>query len=92
MARGLHDRLLNASRVDWFAVLIDLNRKGLHTAGIADLIRAPRSTVLGWKQGAEPCHADGEALVELWCRMTERERGDLPKVRVLEEMRRGFMG
>jgi hypothetical protein len=90
MARGLHDRLMNTRRVDWFAVLVDLNRKGLHTAGIADLIRAPRTTVLGWKQGGEPCHADGEALVQLWCRVMERERADLPLIALAEAMRAGF--
>lgn len=89
MPRGLHDRLLMTRRVDWFRVLVDLNRKGLHTAGIADHIRAPRTTVLGWKQGGEPCHADGEALVELWCRMLERTRDDLPTVSLAELLRGG---
>lgn len=78
MRAGLTQRLYTTPRVDWFAVLIDLNRKGLTTVGIAQTIGTPRSTVLGWKQGGEPNHADGERLVALWLRMTEQPRDRLP--------------
>lgn len=66
-------------RVDWFGVLLALQRQGIPTASVADQLRIPRSTILGWKQGAEPKYADGEALVGLWARVTGNARVDVPR-------------
>ena len=68
--------------VDWFRVLTDLHYRGLRSQVIADRIGVARSTILGWKQGAEPKHADGELLLALWMHVTERARGDLSMVSV----------
>lgn len=67
-------------RLDWFAVLLDLQRRGLPTTLVSRQIRVPKSTVLGWKQGAEPKHVDGEALVDLWMRVTSKLRHELPRL------------
>ena len=70
-------------RVDWFQILVDLSRKGLTTRSMADAIHVPPSTLLGWKQGAEPKHADGERLVLLWIDMTGNAREVLPRCPLL---------
>jgi len=67
-------------RVDWFAVLAGLQHQGLPTTLVAEQIRVPKSTILGWKQGAEPKHLDGEKLIELWIQVLGRGRTDVPKV------------
>ncbi|MFT3806094.1 hypothetical protein [Arenimonas sp.] len=78
MRREQQQRLQTESRVDWFAILDALNRRGLNTTMIAVEVEIPRATILGWKQGREPCHADGERLVGLWLRMTGEARDALP--------------
>jgi transposase-like protein len=67
-------------RIDWFAVFCDLNRRGISVQGVAEEIGVPKSTLLGWKQGAEPKHGDGERLICFWCRVMERQREALPLV------------
>lgn len=67
-------------RIDWFRVITDLGRCGIPSQLIADSIGVAKSTLLGWKQGAEPKHGDGEKLVAFWCQVTERPREALPKV------------
>lgn len=66
-------------RVDWFAVLLDLQRQGIPTSSVAGLLRIPKSTILGWKQGAEPKYADGESLIELWVRVMVRPSRQVPR-------------
>lgn len=69
-------------RIDWFQVISDLGRRGFPSQLIADSIGVAKSTLLGWKQGAEPKHGDGEKLIAFWCRVTERQREALPMVGV----------
>ena len=59
-------------RVDWFAVLCDLKRCGFAAQGVAEEIGVAKSTLFGWKQGAEPKHGDGERLIAFWCRASGR--------------------
>ncbi len=37
-----------------------------------------RTTLIGWKQGAEPRYSEGERLVLLWCKITGESRDKLP--------------
>lgn len=67
-------------RVDWFQVLTDLSRKGVPVLAISSAIGVPQSTILGWKQGAEPKFADGERLVALWLGLTDRPIEQLPRM------------
>ncbi|MES2241882.1 MAG: hypothetical protein V4639_03325 [Pseudomonadota bacterium] len=54
-------------RIDWFRVIVELEGKGYRPARIAATIGWPRGTVVGWRNyDAEPSHAGGEALVNLW--------------------------
>ena len=67
-------------RVDWFQVLTDLQRQGLPSNQVANVIGVPHSTVIGWKnQGAEPKFADGDRLVDLWVGVTGRNRHQVPR-------------
>lgn len=68
-------------RVDWFRLIADLNRAGHSTRRFADILGIPRTTIEGWKSGAEPKHADGERLIALWCEQLRRSRDQLPMIR-----------
>lgn len=67
-------------RVDWFQVLIDLGKRGVPVMVVSSAIGVPQSTILGWKQGAEPKFTDGEKLVALWAGITDRPVEELPRV------------
>ena len=69
-------------RVDWFKVITQLSRAGLSPHMVSDSIGVPRSTLIGWKQGAEPRYTEGERLVSLWCQAMRRDRSKLPMVAV----------
>ncbi len=68
-----------SDRIDWFQVLTDLARAGVPVSAVAPAIRVPKSTILGWKQGAEPKFTDGEKLVALWVGITTRPVEQLPR-------------
>ena len=64
--------------VDWFQVITRLSRAGYSPQSIADAIHVARTTLLGWKQGAEPRYTEGERLVAFWCQVTGLSREELP--------------
>jgi len=66
-------------KTDWFRLIIDLNRAGFSLQTIASEIDVVASTLIGWKKGSEPRHHKGEALIDMWCRITKKERNDLPR-------------
>lgn len=69
-------------RVDWFKVITDLSKTG-HTPHIVSVaIGVARTTLIGWKQGAEPRYTEGERLVSLWCRVLRKDRSKLPTVAI----------
>lgn len=65
-------------RVDWFQVITGLSRSGYSPQSVADAVGVARSTLLGWKQGAEPRYTEGERLVAFWCEATGNHRDKLP--------------
>lgn len=70
-------------RVNWWQIMIDLERKGVTVMTISKRIDVAKSTLLGWKnQDAEPRYGDGEMLIALWVEVTGMERGHLPRVRL----------
>ena len=71
-------RLDTTLRTDWFRILTDLAREQWTHKDVAEHLAIPPSTLLGWKAGSEPKHADGERLLDLWRAITKRERGDRP--------------
>lgn len=75
---------MNNSSVDWFQVITDLSKLGYTLHSIAIAIGVAKSTLIGWKQGAEPKYQDGERLVALWSRITESDRDRLPRLNPFE--------
>lgn len=67
-------------RVDWFQVINGILRAGYSIQSAAEVIKVPRSTLIGWKQGAEPRYTEGERLVLFWVQATGRDRNSLPMV------------
>lgn len=70
--------LVATFRVDWFRVITDITITGVTLYELASEVGVSKSTVHGWKSGAEPKHGDGESLVAFWCRITNRGRDRLP--------------
>lgn len=72
-------RLGPVVRINWFQVITEINRFGISTNKFEDLIGVPRETVMGWKNlNSEPRHHDGEKLIELWCKVFDKAREDIP--------------
>lgn len=65
-------------RVDWWQLVVDLSRHGMAQAAVGKSIQVAGSTLHGWKMGAEPRHAEGEALLRLWCQATGHARELVP--------------
>lgn len=65
-------------RTDWFRVLADLQRAGIDMARVSRLIDVPVGTIRYWKQGGEPSHAAGHALLELWAETCGQEYNRRP--------------
>lgn len=70
----------SVTHLDWFQVISDLSRHGFTAKAIADRIDVPKSTLLGWKQGAEPRYSEGRRLIEFWCDITGKPEAQLPLV------------
>lgn len=64
--------------VDWFRVLDDLKRRGFSLYMLEVQVGIPKSTLVGYKQGSEPKHMDGERLIQFWCQVTTNERSAIP--------------
>ena len=66
-------------RVDWFRVIVDLERCGYRHADMAASIGSAKSTLVGWKKGSRPSYDEGERLIELWCSVTAKSRDSVPR-------------
>lgn len=66
------------SRIDWFRMFDDLKRAGWDMSRIALKVGIARTTLLGWKLGAEPRHADGEVFINFWIEVMQMARENLP--------------
>ncbi len=66
--------------VNWFRVLVDLERKGYGATATATAISVPKTTLLGWKQGSRPKFEEGNLLIDLWARVLEKGRDQVPMI------------
>lgn len=66
------------TRIDWFRVIVDLSRQGVSLYGIQCATGINKSTLSGYKSGAEPRHSDGELLLGLWISVMQKGREDAP--------------
>lgn len=78
-------------RLDWPRILDDIAhclgdphhvnpdvRSPASLVVVSVYLDVPRGTLRGWLAGAEPRHADGEALLVAWCRLTGKARTFAP--------------
>lgn len=68
-------------KIDWFRVIVDLERSGYSYASIGAAIGAARSTVIGWKQGSSPTFESGDLLIELWMSVLRKSRDSVHTVK-----------
>jgi hypothetical protein len=65
--------------VDWFLLIVALERKGYTAYTLANKSGVPRSTLNGWKCSiSQPLHYAGELLISLWMAETGLSRDELP--------------
>lgn len=80
--------------IDWPALLGDVayllgdadpadadRRVAVSTSRLAVLLGVPRGTLIGWMEGSEPKHADGEKLIDRWRVLTGKPREFAPRER-----------
>lgn len=67
-------------RIDWFRVFDDLKREGLSMYAVEMRLSVPKSTMHGWKAGAEPKFSEGERLLWLWGEVTGKAREEAPMI------------
>lgn len=65
-------------RISWFRLFNEMKVNGWSLYRIEAHLHIAKSTLIGWKEGVEPRHADGEKLIELWQEVTSQTRGELP--------------
>jgi hypothetical protein len=68
------------SVVDWFTIITQLGRYGIHYQQIALEIGTSKTAVHNWKMGSQPTYILGEKLIDLWLRVTQQDKSVLPRV------------
>lgn len=71
-----------ARSIDWFQVINEISRAGIPMQAISESIGVARTTLIGWKQGAEPRHSEGDRLLTFWTNVTGRDRTAVPMVSI----------
>ena len=67
-----------ADRVDWFRIYADLKKSEWSLCRVSRETGIARTTMASWRDGVEPKHADGEAIIEVWEKVTGKCRKDVP--------------
>lgn len=76
---GAH--LAQDEQIDWFALIVELERSGYPHNAIATFVGVSRRTVGSWKQGARPKFEEGEAAIGLWSQVTGKRQDSAPRVK-----------
>lgn len=79
---SLSRRTVPVRSIDWFQVIIEISRSGLSMQAIAETIGVARTTLIGWKQGSEPRHSEGDRLLTFWTSATGHDRAAVPMVSI----------
>lgn len=66
--------------VNWFRVLVDLERNGYGATATATALNVAKSTLLGWKNGSRPGYEEGDRLLQLWGLVTGNGREMVPMI------------
>lgn len=64
---------------DWTAIVGALRRMGFTFPALAIELLIPKSTLIGYRDGATPRHDDGETLLAFYLHVTNTVRGQEPK-------------
>lgn len=64
---------------DWAAIVDSLRRHGFTFPQLALELLIPKSTLIGYRDGATPRHDDGEVLLNFYLNVTGTVRGVEPK-------------
>jgi hypothetical protein len=67
------DILVLRHRVDWAGIIADLNAAGVSGYRLANILGLDWPTVRHWRDGGEPTHSRGVALLEVHTRFCGRE-------------------
>lgn len=67
-------------RVDWFRILIELGKEGYRLQAISHFTKIPRSTLIGYKQGAQPSYHNGATLLVFWSQATGKRQDWAPTI------------
>ena len=68
---------------DWSAIVNELRRRGFTFPQMALELLIPKSTLIGYRDGATPRHDDGEVLLAFYLHHTNTDRGNEPKRRAM---------
>lgn len=68
-------------KIHWFRVIVDISCGGYTAASIGAAIGMSKSTVLNWKQGADPRFEEGLRLIDLWKQVTGKGQESVPKIK-----------
>jgi hypothetical protein len=70
---------LPTGSIDWWRVIVDLERHSYTHGSIAAAVGVARGTVHGWKVlHAEPRHSDGQRILALWSAVTKQDSSAAP--------------
>jgi hypothetical protein len=69
------------ARVDWFRVIVNLERQGYSIRDLAFLVERGKGWIEHLKNspGAEPRYDDGSVLLDLWCEAMDKPLTDVPR-------------
>lgn len=70
----------NEKVIDWFRIIVDLERSSYTHMAIAAAVGVSKRTVGGWKEGSEPRYSSGDSLLLLWSTVTGKGREAAPMV------------
>ena len=70
-----------SASINWRRVITDLVYAGYSCSAIAVTVGVSKSAVRGWRDGSTPRYDDGEALIDLWERVTGNGRDSVPRLR-----------
>ena len=68
-------------KIDWFRVIVDLERSGYCHASIAMVIGRSKGSIDWLKKGGTPAYERGAQLLELWQDVTGNGQETVPKVK-----------
>lgn len=76
-------------QVDWFRVIVDLERKGYSLERIAAECLRSKGWVSNLKNipDTEPRHRDGQVLIGLWAEVTSRAPESVPVLHLVRNLR-----